>query len=93
MRRQNPQYKRNNSAKPFPIEPVLGMFDRCDKVTKESDVSQQLLTSQERLQTSFIDHTFVGHKRPISSPENVRTNNSAAILEGFGTNPPSIVIS
>ena len=29
----------------------------------------------------FTDHTFVGYKRSIISPENARTNNPTAIFE------------
>ena len=36
---------------------------------------------------NFFDHTFFGYKRPISSPENARTENPAAFLEGFRRNP------
>ena len=39
--------------------------------------------TRRTLQTNFIDDTFVACKRPISSPENARTHNPAAILEGF----------
>ena len=53
-------------------------------MTKEGDVSKQLSTSKKRtLQTNFIDHTFVGYKRLISRPENARTYNPAAILNGY----------
>ena len=45
------------------------------------------------LQTNFIDYTFVGYKRPISSPKKGRINNPAAILEGFRRNPPRTGIS
>ena len=64
-------------------------------VTKEEDVSKQLSTSQARriLQTNFFIHTSVGYKQSISTPENARTNNPAAILEGFRKNPPRTGIS
>ena len=32
---------------------------------------------------NFFINLLIGYKRPISSPENARTNNPAAILEGF----------
>ena len=62
-------------------------------VTKEDGVSKQLSTSQEGPFKRFFLSHFRRVKRPISSPENARSNNAAAILDGFQRNPPRIKIS
>ena len=41
----------------------------------------------------FFDHRLVGYKQPISSHENARTNDPAAILEGYQKNLLRIGIS
>ena len=75
-------YISRKGTEPFPIETVFGMFDGCDIGDKEKWCLQAIINITRRiLQTNFLDYTFVGYKRPISSPQKARTNKPAAILE------------
>ena len=83
------------ATKSSPIESVFGIFDGCfyiqfryprRRVCRRTSSNKIDITSRT-LQTNVFDHTFVGYKRPISSPEKARANNPAALREGFRRNP------